>query len=188
MSANRRISLALLATLPLAGCVQRPPAVTATPHHGELPELPYLEPVLPATVAVEGRREAPRARLTPDLEPPPLTAEEKAALGEREIIISILKYPLPTRTPGSPVGPYFGGVTTAAHGQAGAAVGLVPFGPRVGTAGHAGVTSGAYPVPASIAGLTPPRAPISGQAGEVSVQVGTDRAKRIAGRKPRIER
>jgi len=109
--------LALAALLTALGCAapeRRFEAVQPAP--GELAPMPELDPGMPVSVGIEGRGDAPRVVLVPDFKEPPLTPEERAALGEREDRIRRLDYTLPDDLPSPRVGRWLGGVQTAAHG------------------------------------------------------------------------
>ena len=86
--------LLLIAALVCAGCTQRrETAVTATPMPEELAPLPQLERIISATVAVEGRHEAPVAPLLPPFPEPGPTPAERKVLGTDLPGFSFLKYP-----------------------------------------------------------------------------------------------
>lgn len=122
---------------PVAAAPARRPAPAARPAPvGRAPrlhlipptteELPVLVDLAPhphqGTVGVEGAERPPRLVLTGDFTEPPLTPEEKRALGEEEPYYRPLLYEAP-RAAGSLILPYSGGQEVAIAGMGGSDVG-----------------------------------------------------------------
>ncbi|RMF74176.1 MAG: hypothetical protein D6744_14800 [Planctomycetota bacterium] len=83
------------------GCAERnaaPPAAHA-PMLEELPSAEAHERVIPASVGVEGRGDAPQESLAEALREPELTPEEKEAIGETDPPIDVLAFYRPERGP-----------------------------------------------------------------------------------------
>lgn len=99
------------------GCAQKSTAKTIDPAPFELPKMKFVEPVLPAIVAVQGRQStAPVGLLTPSFEPEPLTPEEEAALAPAVKPYDFLAMYKPERGEKHGVSPQAGGVLIGKHG------------------------------------------------------------------------
>lgn len=106
----------------LGGCASKREAARVKPSPDEMPQLAELRvKTQQASVYAEGQRGAPRLALVPDFKEPELTAEERAALGQRELVYRPLLYPDAVRSPNRPVGNMYAEVETFAWGRGGAA-------------------------------------------------------------------
>lgn len=101
----------------ILGCAQPKRLAAVKPSHDELPVLAEIQPsAQQASVKVQGRDATGRTVLVPEFKEPPLTPEERAALGEKEPLVKLLQFEDLTRVPGSPVAGWAGGVDTHAAG------------------------------------------------------------------------
>ncbi len=100
--------------LGIVGCASQDKAVTADPTPEELPRMPEVrQHYAQGDVKVPGRRQTPRAVLTPDFEEPPLTPEERAAVGEDKPEYEPLLHPYRGHIVGTGVGNWYGGQDVA---------------------------------------------------------------------------
>ncbi|MGE0482108.1 MAG: hypothetical protein AB7Q17_16730 [Phycisphaerae bacterium] len=126
MRTIRPTSACVLLLAGLVGCGPRQegptPAPLLTPIHHELASLTIAEPTIGADVAVAGAPAVAPGEFVGSMQPPELTADERAKLGPEPKKIDFLA--LYERERGGPDGvlPLVGGVTTASHGTGAAVV------------------------------------------------------------------
>lgn len=104
-----RFSFATLA-IAIAGCAaaeKRLAVLPPTPE--ELPDIQtHQESHVQASIVAERDPDQPRVVLVPDFKEPPLTPEEKVAIGKLDPPYKLLPYALRRRAPGSAVGDWGG--------------------------------------------------------------------------------
>ena len=175
----------------LAGCAtQRPSVSTSTPPTvEELPQLAHLERTLPAVITVEQAERTPRWPLVPELKEPELTPEERRLLTLEVPEFKFLPYADQRLRPESPVAPWLGGVTTGANGAAFPETVSDRERRVTGVAGWAGATMEIDPLARGVSQAGPARISPARSGPPAAVLVEADpHDKRIAERKPRIER
>ncbi len=159
------------------------------PAPGELQPMPELDPGVPVSVGIEQRGAAPRVVLVPDFKEPPLTPEERAALGQREDRMRRLDYALRDELPSPRVGRWWGGVQAGVYGTA----------LQVARLDRVRALALAYPAlggvsategggPATVAGTERSGGVRIGVYGAGGVSTGETGPSRIAGSKPRIDK
>lgn len=171
------VTLLGTALLLATGCAQQNAAIATQPTPEELPVLERTEPPIAANVIVEGRPAVPHHVLVPKLEPPELTPAQKEALGEKPLTYKFLPYNQFWLFPGSLVGPWYGGVTTAIDKYLNISALGAPHRPLAGVAGWGGAAAGVDPIAASVSSTytTNTSLTIAGTASLISeVQVATD--------------
>ncbi len=183
--------LALAALLAAPGCVapeRRSGPVRPAP--GELQAMPELDPGMPVSVGIEGRGDAPRVVLVPDFKEPPLTPEERAALGEREDRIRRLDYTLPGDLPSPRVGGWLGGVQAGAHGGTTLLVSRTDRVSGIARAYHAlgGAWSAEGGGVAAVTGTERGGGVRTGVHGTGGASTGESGPSRIAGPNPRLDK
>jgi len=175
----------------VAGCASghKDMAVSAPPTTEELPKITEIQRSIPAYVIRENPEHESRVRLVPEFVEPELTAEERAALGERSSDFKFLRYPDRREPPGSTVGSFYGGVATYSHGWGFPATGVYGRSAISGMAGWggAGVGVDSFGSRVSAAGEFHRSPVMRGPRGDINVQTDTTDSK-VAGRKPTIER
>lgn len=104
-----RLSLASLAVLTL-GCAATDTRVAVLPPTpDELPDIrTQQESHVQASIVAERDSDEPRVVLVPEFKEPPLTPEEKVAIGKLDPPYKLLPYVLRRRAPGSAVGDWGG--------------------------------------------------------------------------------
>lgn len=173
-------SVPFVALMLLAGCTQPARSVAVAPLHEELPNLAAVGvSTQQATVKVQGLETEPRIPLTPDFKEPPLTAEEKLALGEREPAFKLLPYEVRRRA-GSIVLPTDGGLETAAWGWGGADAATGPFSTPFAVADWGGPAVGIETNPYAGTGTIRPEFRQRWNGPDASLQTGVDRPARKA--------
>ncbi len=177
----------LVALCALGGCTQpKNVAITTKPSSEELPELPHVETLSEATVAVEGRPPGTGLRLVPDFKVPELTAADKAALGPEKVHFKFLPYNELSLPVGSTVGSWQGGISTAIDSPSRIATGLHDRQGRLaGVTGWGGATIAVDYYPSRISNTCDQRA-LTGMVGPWSgIVVKADRSpSRVAEREP----
>ncbi|MEW6199382.1 MAG: hypothetical protein AB1601_12065 [Planctomycetota bacterium] len=186
---RRSVLLVAVGLTLVPGCARQEAAIAAKPTVDELPRIPELEPKLPAVVVVEGWDHSSRARLVPAFESPPLTEEERRALGRDVPSFKFLPYADARPPVGSRVGWWVGGVETHAFGAGRPDTALNPATSVTGVAGWGGTLTEADPLAKGIAEVRPPREAVAELGPPSGLRVEGDTTdKRIAERQQRIER
>ena len=172
------------------GCAGPGSRVTPAPTADELPShAEETEPACQAVVAVQGRQAEPRIDLAPSFKEPELTPAERKALGKEEPTYKPLLFDFPGHFHPPLVGTWYGGVDTGALHRLSPTVNftesksltaaLLPFGgPTVGYDPRphpGGKMYGSVPLPGTVRG-------------ESWVQIGVDRASKVARVKTRRDR
>jgi hypothetical protein len=170
------------------GCAHGPKSTTVAPTHDELPQFKELEPTIYAIVGVERRTTQGLVQLVPEFKEPPLTADEKAALGQPKPEYKFLLYPAPGWPAGSHVAPWDGGITAAQYGYGGpeTTYGWPTSVARSG--GRAGIAVGTDTFGSRVAGAGGRKESMTGVSGYAGVTVDSGPPSRVADHKRRFDR
>lgn len=185
-----RLVCAVVSTLSfvLAGCAPQHEAMRAAPAPDELPDLKGLPRAIPARVGVETFERPPRTLIVQRPVEPPLTPEQRQALGvaEDDDPLDLLKFYRPRS---ETVAPQPAGAQVGAHGAAGVSAGQYA-GTVVSAAYGAsgGVGAGRLSSAVSHAGTYLPAYSVWGIGRAVQVSAGIGPACRVARRSPFEER
>lgn len=116
MNSRRAYPLLIVSmTAFLSGCAETQSAALVQPSPDEIPKFEKRGGKFPVTVGVEGKNEQPTRLIVQKMEPPPLSAEERTALGQHEPIVDYLALYRPA--PGPRVAVWSGSVDVGINGE-----------------------------------------------------------------------